>query len=170
MDKDDLKRYSDFVGEKLYDLLVVAQASAVYRQTSPTELTTGAPPEPPSPEPPQPPTTGPSIEIANAPIGGDPGEGPRGCAVVNWLGRKPIPEGTTIKLGSIHLEPKGIFELDQGSCSGDRRSCAGLEWKGGDLASTALPMDRLAGPASGRSAAASPRVLAGRSHRPPSRL
>lgn len=28
VDKDDLKRYSDFVGEKLYDLLVIAQASA----------------------------------------------------------------------------------------------------------------------------------------------
>lgn len=28
MDKDDLKRYSDFVSEKLYDLLVIGQASA----------------------------------------------------------------------------------------------------------------------------------------------
>ncbi|GAA1148680.1 DUF1931 family protein [Nocardioides aquiterrae] len=28
VDKEDLKRYSDFVGEKLYDLLVVAQANA----------------------------------------------------------------------------------------------------------------------------------------------
>ena len=28
VDRDDLKRYSDFVGEKLYDLLVIAQASA----------------------------------------------------------------------------------------------------------------------------------------------
>jgi hypothetical protein len=28
VDKEDLKRYSEFVGEKLYDLLVIAQASA----------------------------------------------------------------------------------------------------------------------------------------------
>ena len=28
VDKNDLKRYSDFVGEKLYDLLVIAQATA----------------------------------------------------------------------------------------------------------------------------------------------
>lgn len=28
VDKDDLKRYSDFVGEKLYDLMLIAQASA----------------------------------------------------------------------------------------------------------------------------------------------
>lgn len=28
VDKDDLKRYGDFVGEKLYDLLVIAQANA----------------------------------------------------------------------------------------------------------------------------------------------
>ena len=28
VDKDDLKRYDDFVGEKLYDFLIIAQASA----------------------------------------------------------------------------------------------------------------------------------------------
>lgn len=28
VDKDDVKRYSDFVGHKLYDLLVIAQANA----------------------------------------------------------------------------------------------------------------------------------------------
>lgn len=28
VDKDDLKRYSDFIGEKLYDLLVIGQATA----------------------------------------------------------------------------------------------------------------------------------------------
>jgi hypothetical protein len=104
------------------------EVSAVYRQTSPIEPSL----EPTEPESTQPTQKKPTIKIANAPIGGDPGEGPRGCAKVNWLGRKPIPDGITIKLGSIHLEPKGIFELDQGSCSGDRRSCAGLEWKGGD--------------------------------------
>jgi hypothetical protein len=109
------------------------EASAVYRQTSPTELTTEPQPEPPSPEPPQPPTTRPSIKIANAPIGGDDDEGPEGCVKVNWLGTKPIPDGITIKLGSIHLDPKGIFELDQDSCSGNEApSCAGLVWKGGD--------------------------------------
>jgi hypothetical protein len=103
------------------------EASAVYSQTSPFE----PPPELPSPEPPQPPTTKPSIEIANAPIGGNGGVGPRACADVNWLGKEPIPDGTTIRIGSIHLDPKGIFELDQGSCSDvGAPSCAGLEWKG----------------------------------------
>jgi hypothetical protein len=109
------------------------KASAVYRQTSPTELTTEPQPEPPSPEPPQPPRTRPSIEIANAPIGGDDDEGPEGCVKVNWLGTKPIPDGITIKLGSIHLDPKGIFKLDQSSCSDKQTpSCAGLKWKGAE--------------------------------------
>jgi hypothetical protein len=108
------------------------EISAIYSQTSPTVLTTEPQPEPPSPEPPQPTTTRPSIEIANAPIGGDDGEGPRGCAKVNWLGTKPIPDGITIKLESIRLDSKGIFKLDQDSCSGKAPSCAGLEWKGGN--------------------------------------
>ena len=105
------------------------EVSDMYRQTSPIEPLS----EPTEPESSGPVEKKPSIEIANAPIGGDDGDGPPGCAKVNWLGKKPIPDGITIKLGSIHLEPKGIFELDQGSCSGDdARSCAGLEWKGSD--------------------------------------
>jgi hypothetical protein len=98
--------------------------------TSSEEPTTEPSLEPTGPESPQPTQQKPTIEIANAPIGGDDGSGPRGCASVNWLGSKPIPDGVAIKLGSIHLDPEGIFELDQGSCPGDVRSCAGLEWRG----------------------------------------
>jgi hypothetical protein len=105
------------------------EVSDLYRQSSPIEPLS----EPTEPESSGPVERKPSIKIANAPIGGDDGDGPRGCAKVNWLGKKPIPDGITIKLGSIHLKPKGIFELDQGSCPGDdARSCAGLEWKGSD--------------------------------------
>jgi hypothetical protein len=91
----------------------------------------------PSVEPTEPESTGPIenkpfIKIASAPIGGNPEQGQRACANVNWLGSKPIPDGTTIKLGSIELNPVGIFELDQGSCGDDVRSCVGLEWKSGD--------------------------------------
>jgi hypothetical protein len=108
------------------------EVSAVYRQTSPIEPL----PEPTKPESPRPPEKKPSIEIANAPIGGDHGFGPKDCVEVNWLGTKPIPDGITIKVESIHLDgPKGIFQLDQGSCdSTEAPSCAGLEWKGGDPA------------------------------------
>ena len=91
------------------------EVSDMYRQTSPIEPLS----EPTEPESAQPPEKKPTIEIANAPIGGNDGQGRRACADVNWLGKKPIPDGITIKLGSIHLEPKGIFELDQGSCSGE---------------------------------------------------
>ena len=48
------------------------------------------------------------------------------------MGTKPIPDGITIKLESIRLDSKGIFKLDQDSCSGKAPSCAGLEWKGGN--------------------------------------
>ena len=117
------------VGQEALELEKTAyEVSAVYSQTSPIEPLS----EPTEPESAQPPDKKPSIEIANAPIGGNDGQGRRACADVNWLGKKPIPDGITIKLGSIHLEPKGIFELDQGSCSGKAPSCAGLEWKGGD--------------------------------------
>lgn len=101
--------------------------------TSSEEQTTEPSIEPTEPESTGPVETKPSIDIANAPIGGDDGYGPQGCAKVNWLGRKPIPDGITIKLGSVYLDPPDIFELDQGSCSGDQApSCAGLEWKGED--------------------------------------
>ena len=112
------------------------EVNALYRQTSPTVLTTEPSAEPTEPESPQPTQQKPSIKIANAPIGpGADGYGPLGCAEVKWLGTTPIPDGITIKLGSIHLDdPKDIFELDQSICSDDNKapSCVGLEWKGGD--------------------------------------
>jgi hypothetical protein len=107
---------------------------ATTEATNSEESTTEPPIEPTEPESTQPVEEQTSIEIANAPIGGNSGEGPHACADVNWLGTKPIPKGVTIKLGSIHLDPDGIFELDQGSCSGDDHgpSCAGRRWKGSD--------------------------------------
>lgn len=90
----------------------------------------------PSPEPTTPETTGtqqkkPSISIATAPIGGGTDkDGVEHCAQVNWLGRKPLPEGTRLKLGRLSLEPAGVFKLDQSACPGDLRSCANLEWQG----------------------------------------
>ena len=110
------------------------EVNALYRQTSPTVLTTEPSAEPTEPESPQPTQNKPTIKIANAPIGGNDGQGRQQCVKVSWLGNKPIPDGTTIKLGSIHLDPKGIFELDQGSCQGVAEAplCAGQEWKRGD--------------------------------------
>jgi hypothetical protein len=108
------------------------ETSATAAATSSEEQTTEPSVEPTEPESPQPTQKKPTIKIANAPIGGTDGQGRRDCVKVSWLGKKPIPNGMTIKVGSIHLEPGGIFELDQGSCSDDRRSCAGVEWKGGE--------------------------------------
>jgi hypothetical protein len=85
--------------------------------------------EPTGPESSRPTRQQPSIDIASAPIGGnvDAKDGHR-CAEVNWLGTNPIPSGTTINLGPPHLEPAGIFELDQTGCPADSRSCADVRW------------------------------------------
>lgn len=93
----------------------------------------------PSPEPTDPETTQtqqnkPSISIANAPIGGNVEEdGVEQCAEVNWLGKNPIPAGTTISLGAASLAPTGVFEFYQGSCPGDVRACADVKWQSGDF-------------------------------------
>jgi hypothetical protein len=92
----------------------------------------------PSPEPTTPETTGtkinkPSISTANAPIGGNVEEDDvEQCAEVNWLGKKPIPGGTTISLGSADLVPSDVFEFFQGACSGDIRTCADVQWQSGE--------------------------------------
>jgi hypothetical protein len=108
------------------------ETSATVSATSSAEPTTEPSVEPTEPESTGPVESKPSIKIANAPIGGNGDQGPRACADVNWLGTKPIPDGITIKLESIHLKPDGIFELDQASCADNPRSCAGLEWRGAD--------------------------------------
>ncbi|WP_405065427.1 hypothetical protein OG558_26300 [Kribbella sp. NBC_01510] len=95
---------------------------------------TGAPaPEPTDPESTQTKQQKPSIKIANAPIGGDnPSvDGVDHCAIVNWLGKKPIPDGTTITVKEIHLESEGVFTLRQSAC-GDRRPCSGIKWQSAD--------------------------------------
>lgn len=83
------------------------------------------PVEPTGPESTQPSQQKPSIEIASAPIGGNVESTKDGyqCAEVNWLGRSPIPAGTTIQLGSPHLEPGDIFELDQTGCGDKSPPC-----------------------------------------------
>jgi hypothetical protein len=97
---------------------------------------TGAPaPEPTDPESTQAKQQKPSIKIANAPIGGDnPSvDGVDHCAIVNWLGKKPIPDGTTITVKEIHLESEGVFTLSQSACGG-RQPCSGIKWQSGDPA------------------------------------
>jgi hypothetical protein len=92
---------------------------------------TGEPaPEPTSPESTQAPQQQPAIELASAPIGGNVDvNGSKQCAEVNWLGRNPIPDGTTINLGTPGLDPGGVFDFDQSACAGDRRPCADVEWQ-----------------------------------------
>ena len=106
--------------------------SATVAATNSEEQTTEPSLEPTEPESTGPVEKKPSIEIANAPIGGQTGFGPEDCVAVNWLGTEPIPDGITIKLGSIALDPEGIFELDQGSCDDDDEAppCAGLRVEG----------------------------------------
>ena len=92
---------------------------------------TGEPaPEPTNPESSQAPQQQPAIELASAPIGGNVDvDGSKQCAEVNWLGRNPIPDGTTIKLGTPGLDPGGVFDWDQSSCAGDLRPCTDVEWQ-----------------------------------------
>jgi hypothetical protein len=98
----------------------------------PTTTTTGTdepPTEPTTTETTQTQQERPSIRIVSAPIGGDVREdGIRQCAEVNWLGRNPIPDGTTIVLGTASLDPDGVFVFDQSSCAGATRSCADVRW------------------------------------------
>lgn len=96
---------------------------------------TGEPsPEPTDPESTQTEVDKPSISIANAPIGGNVEEdGVEQCAEVNWLGKNPIPGGTTISLGAAGLSPGGVFEFYQGACPGDVRNCADVKWQSGDF-------------------------------------
>ncbi|NEA35834.1 hypothetical protein [Streptomyces sp. SID13031] len=100
---------------------------------SPSASQPSEPPvEPTDPESTQPTQQKPSIEIASAPIGGnvEPTQEGYQCAEVNWLGRNPIPAGTTIQLGSPHLEPGGVFELDQTGCGAKAPPCApDISWQ-----------------------------------------
>lgn len=116
-------------------LLVGCGGSDSTNGTTPTSETPSEPTSEPPVEPTDPETTQttrrqPSLEIASAPIGGNVrDDGDRQCAEVNWLGKSPIPAGTTIKVGSSRLEPGGIFEFDQASCGGNVRACAAVNWQ-----------------------------------------
>ncbi|WP_020388518.1 hypothetical protein [Kribbella catacumbae] len=101
--------------------------------TQPEPIEPTEPPvEPTEPETTQPTQKKPSIEIVSAPIGGNaaPTEEGYQCAEVNWLGRTPIPDGTTIKIGSPKLVPEGVFTFDQTGC-GDKspRCTAEIVWR-----------------------------------------
>ncbi|MDX6264844.1 MAG: hypothetical protein QOH84_6532 [Kribbellaceae bacterium] len=88
--------------------------------------------EPTGPETSQPTQQKPSIQLASAPIGGNVETTQNGyqCAEVNWLGRNPIPAGTTIQVGSPHLEPDGVFVLDQTGCGDKSPPCTtDLVWQ-----------------------------------------
>jgi hypothetical protein len=101
--------------------------------TTTSEGTTEPPMEPTGPESTRPTQQKPSIVIANAPIGGAPtGGGGKQCGEVNWL-RKPLPGGTVISVGSVRLEPGGVFELDQSGCPADARPCTDVQWQGNDF-------------------------------------
>lgn len=91
--------------------------------------TSEPPPEPTTTETTQTQQERPSISIVSAPIGGNVREdGDRQCAEVNWLGRNPIPDGTTIVLGTASLDPDGVFAFDRSSCADTARSCADVRW------------------------------------------
>ncbi|TWD82908.1 hypothetical protein FB561_4054 [Kribbella amoyensis] len=95
-----------------------------------TEDTTEPTLEPTEPETTQPTRQKPSIQLANAPIGGDvDADGEYQCAEVNWLGRNPIPAGTAIRTGARALEPGGIFRFDQSACRPDDRPCINVDWQ-----------------------------------------
>jgi hypothetical protein len=101
----------------------------------PTEPTFSEPSfEPTDPESTQPEQPRPSIDLASAPIGGNVEEnGIYRCAEVNWLGRSPIPAGTTIVTGPPHVEPGGVFELDQQGCPATARPCPDVQWVAGNF-------------------------------------
>src|SRR4051812_18466436 len=86
-------------------------------------------PEPTDPESTQTKQNQPAISLATAPIGGNPDEaGVKQCTAVAWLAGA-IPEGTTVTLGTVTLEPDNVFKLNQQVCSSDRPQCTGLVWK-----------------------------------------
>ncbi|MET7281583.1 hypothetical protein ABZS29_25330 [Kribbella sp. NPDC005582] len=86
-------------------------------------------PEPTDPESTQTKQNQPAISLATAPIGGNPDEaGVKQCTAVAWLAGQ-IPEGTTVTLGTVTLEPDNVFKLNQQVCSSDRPQCTGVVWK-----------------------------------------
>jgi len=103
-------------------------------ESAPTDTFAEPSLEPTEPESTQPEQPKPSIELASAPIGGNVEEnGVFRCAEVNWLGRSPIPAGTTIVTGPPHVEPGGVFELDQRGCPATARPCPDVQWVAGNF-------------------------------------
>jgi hypothetical protein len=111
-----------------------SDAAGTSAPTTTSETTSEPSPEPTDPETSQSTQRKPSINLASAPIGGnvDANDNFR-CAEVNWLGRSPIPAGTTIYLGRPHLARRGVFVLDQDGCPPDARSCAKVRWASGNF-------------------------------------
>lgn len=86
--------------------------------------------EPTGPEQPQTNRNQPAIEIASLPVGGNVRtDGITQCAEVNWLGKSPIPDGATVSVTAVGLDPDGVFRLDQRACDSDGRRCVGVRWR-----------------------------------------
>jgi hypothetical protein len=86
--------------------------------------------EPTGPEPPQPSRKQPAIKNASLPVGGNAAtDGTRQCADVTWQGKKPIPDGVTVSVTSVGLDPPGVFRLDQEACDSDPGPCVGVRWE-----------------------------------------
>jgi len=104
--------------------------------TLPEPTSTSASTEEPAPEPTEPETTQtkqnkPAISLATAPIGGNPDDaGVQQCTAAAWLAGQ-IPDGTTVTLGTVHLEPDNVFQLNDQACPSDRQRCPGLVWSPG---------------------------------------
>ena len=105
-----------------------SNSAGVPTETATVDVNTAPATEGTDPEAPQSKqNAGPSISIASLPIGGNVDEdGTQQCAEVNWLGPKPIPQGVTITIDAIGLDPEGIFELD--STCGDRPCQTSWQW------------------------------------------
>jgi hypothetical protein len=98
---------------------------------STAENTSEPAPEPTDAESTQQQQNKPSVEIASLPIGGVADDG-SSCNPISWLAGD-IPAGVTIELGTPSFDPTGVFEVDQSGCTGNERSCDGLEWTAQDL-------------------------------------
>ena len=127
------------------------EVNAVYRQTSPTVLTTEPSAEPTEPESPRPTQKKPTIKIANAPIGGGGGQRPRL--------RKGELAGYDADPGRHHnqarIDPPGTerhLRAGPGQLPGVAEApvCAGQEWKGGDALDCSVGAKQVAGAAGAR--------------------
>jgi hypothetical protein len=97
------------------------------------------------PEPPQPTRDQPAIQIASLPVGGSvDADGTSQCADVNWLGKKPLPDGVTVSVTSVGLDPPGVFRLAQEACGSDPGPCVGMRWETDNISSCQVGVSQVA--------------------------